>query len=689
MIASVPFTLPSVGAFLKTSILDFWPLVVLAAVAVTLTLLSREALERRFALTDPWRSGVSALVGAVGSAGLLLTLLRRDFVSLVKEHWTTLLVVADVVIGLAALLILLRGQPRRLRAMAGLLVSAVFGLLFGLSVFVLEPSAYDAFVQEDHVDPRNQVGIALLPLGDGPLLVRRTSDGKERVQLINLEDGTSRRVLHGDRIRDPTWSPDGKTLAYAETKGGTTRIYRVEFLGGKPQALTKGVGGDGEPVWSPDGTQIAFSRGQIGRRNIYVVNADGSGAFAVTTDLSDESSPTWSADGGELAFVRRAAGTSDIYVANLASGVVSKLIDYAVADQDPAWSPDGSEIAFASNRDGDFEIYRYVIGYQGARSIIQRTRNKIDDRSPAWSPDGGEIAYLQRADHSFSLRLMNRLTQREDSAVNDGELIVSRLSWRPVPKKNWKIADHAELRFRYAPVAYLHPSESYWPISAATFVRRSRLFCGNKVLAGQADQQMLGRPPLAYPGRRPLPPAFRCARPRLDLEDGSRRGKRVAEDADFYRGVPLYSERNEYKSGLAITYWFFYAYSIAGGRVGAHEADWERVTVCFLKDRKPGRYVPKSVIYHQHDGFEVRPWRWAPKLDSHPVVYIAKGSHASYPNAGRRVNTQDLTDEGRVWPTWWALRPLRAEPWYNFRGSWGGPQGPSIKKGGAGRCLKT
>jgi hypothetical protein len=610
---------------------------------------------------------------------------------LIADHWPILAYGGVVVLAAGAVLILIRWRKGWVSAVLALLVSALAGALLTGLLLVLSPTLYNWLVQEDRIDPRNQVGIALLPIGSGPILARRLVEGSEQIQSIDVDEQEASAFPRGDTMRDSAWSPDGEAVAYAQAVNGASHIFRVTLEAGEPVALTQGQVMDREPVWSPGGERIAFVRGAEGNGDIYVVDADGVNVGPVTSDAADDSSPSWSADGAEIAFARRTATGSDIYVVHVRTRAVSKLIDHPSSDEDPAWSPDGSEIAFATDRDGDFEIYRFVVGYQGGSATVRRTKNGLDDRFPAWSPDGGEIAYLQRDDDAVSLRVMNRRTRRQDREIVHS-LVPARLSWRPVPKQGWDFRAGGDLRYRYAPVAYLHGTESYWPLSASTFISRSRLLCGKRVLAQAADELLLGRPDLAYAGRPPLSAAderrFRCdGTRRLDVEDGRRRGRRPASDEGFYGGAPSYSERNEYPGGMAITYWLYYAYSVAGGKFGPHEADWERITICFTTDESGQRHEPVRIVYHQHNGTEVRPWRWAPKLVSHPVVYVAKGSHATYANAGRRANTQDLTDEGRIWPTWWALLSLRDQPWYNFRGSWGGPAGPSTEKGGGRECV--
>jgi hypothetical protein len=112
-----------------------------------------------------------------------------------------------------------------------------------------------------------------------------------------------------------------------------------------------------------------------------------------------------------------------------------------------------------------------------------------------------------------------------------------------------------------------------------------------------------------------------------------------------------------------------------------HEGDWESICVALDDGEQMGK-----VAYFQHGG---DPQIVDAKLEqgSHPVVYSAKGSHASYPAPRHGIDVAD--DPGRQWETWHALEDARAEPWYGFGGAWGklgaiedatGPRGPSPYK---------
>ena len=124
---------------------------------------------------------------------------------------------------------------------------------------------------------------------------------------------------------------------------------------------------DFRPSWSPDGRRIAFDSFRDENSEVYVMNADGSGQTRLTNHPAHDFGPSWSPDGGRIAFASERDGNSfasdhdgnvEIYVLNADGSGQTRLTDNPAYDDTPSWSPDGGRIAFASERDGNLEVYR-------------------------------------------------------------------------------------------------------------------------------------------------------------------------------------------------------------------------------------------------------------------------------------------------------------------------------------------
>jgi len=183
----------------------------------------------------------------------------------------------------------------------------------------------------------------------------------------------------------PAWSPDGQTLALTLSRDGGSQIYLMSRDGGTPRRLTQSSAIDTEPAFSPDGSNVFFVSDRGGSPQIYRTSVQGGGAERITFTGSYNISPAVSPDGRTLAYItRQGSGAFRLQVQDLAGGAPRGISDTS-DDESPSFSPNGRLIIFASRLQGrDVLMTTTLDGKIKARLVS----TSADVREPVWGPYG-------------------------------------------------------------------------------------------------------------------------------------------------------------------------------------------------------------------------------------------------------------------------------------------------------------
>jgi dipeptidyl aminopeptidase/acylaminoacyl peptidase len=156
----------------------------------------------------------------------------------------------------------------------------------------------------------------------------------------------------------------------------------------------------GRPTWSPDGKSIAFISNMSGRNNLWLVPAEGGWPVQLTVSDQRQSSPAWSPDGKWIAYQSDYDGDElwDIFLVSPKTGKVVNLTSTReIAEMDPIWSPDGRYLAYLvkPKTSAAYEIDIYDTAMREVRHLTTNTPQDKSNSDPIWSQDGMYIVYTQ------------------------------------------------------------------------------------------------------------------------------------------------------------------------------------------------------------------------------------------------------------------------------------------------------
>ena len=238
---------------------------------------------------------------------------------------------------------------------------------------------------------------------------REPGELSESIYLFSLT-GEKRRLtepIPGFRSDNmPSFSPDGRTIAFCRLPGGFhSEIYVLSLDANfKPVGQARRLTGDkrwsAQPAWSADGRRILYVFGDDSSRarEIRTINLANPQASTAAIPLTEEVSEI--AVGRHLVYSRQIEDTN-IWRAELPHkgappSSPELFISSTWVDQTPKYSPDGSRIAFISSRSGSREIW--ISKADRSNPIRMTFFGGPAVGHPSWSPDGQWITFHARPD---------------------------------------------------------------------------------------------------------------------------------------------------------------------------------------------------------------------------------------------------------------------------------------------------
>jgi dipeptidyl aminopeptidase/acylaminoacyl peptidase len=285
------------------------------------------------------------------------------------------------------------------------------------------------------------------------------------IWLISAAGGDATQLTQGGKDSAPSWSPDGKTLAFLSARDGSSQIYLLSMEGGEPKKLTTLSTGVDLFKWSPDGKSLAFTS-------------------SVYPDCKDDDCNSKRDEEKEKSKVKARiydhllyrhwdhwsdGKRSHLFVVPVdASAAPRDLIPGANYDVPPDerggvsdinFSPDSAEICFTAVTDkmeaistnGDL----FTVPTAGGTEPKRITTNPGFDGNPVYSPDGKSIAYHAQLTAEYEsdrwrVMLYDRQSGKNDNLSEGFDRSATDLAWSPDSKTIYFLAENETLQPVYA-----------------------------------------------------------------------------------------------------------------------------------------------------------------------------------------------------------------------------------------------
>lgn len=292
---------------------------------------------------------------------------------------------------------------------------------------------------------------AIAPDGSRIAYVRVSGDiMKDRfrrsIWMVDASGQNHRPLVQGaGSYGSPVWSPDGRAIAYTAAEGGAAEV-RVFYLDTRQSAtLARLPSGAQNLTWSPDGKTLAFAmfvkekaaepaalppkpegaewapparvvdtlvyrsdgEGMIeaGYAQIFVLPSDGGTPRQLTwNERNHDGRLSWSRDGAKLYFSANAEENwqtqpveADVYALTIADGAIARLTSRRGVENEPTVSPDGARLAYTGfdDREQGYQVTElWVADASGANPRSITASFDRDISRPEWTRDGRSIVFL-------------------------------------------------------------------------------------------------------------------------------------------------------------------------------------------------------------------------------------------------------------------------------------------------------
>lgn len=200
-------------------------------------------------------------------------------------------------------------------------------------------------------------------------------------------------------LMSPTWSIDGKKIAYVTFSSGHSEIVIQTLSTGMIQNIINFTRHNGAPAFSPDGKKLAFSSSKTGSLNLYIMDLASGNILQLTNNNNNNTEPSWFPDSKNLAYTSDQSGSPQIYKINIDNTThIERLSWLYTNNQSPTVSADGTFIIMINRHKGKQNVAKLDLS-TGQEKVLTDT---ILDDTPSIAPNDTMMLYSTITDSSIS-----------------------------------------------------------------------------------------------------------------------------------------------------------------------------------------------------------------------------------------------------------------------------------------------
>lgn len=196
-------------------------------------------------------------------------------------------------------------------------------------------------------------------------------------------------VRSAESLMSPSWSPDGKKLAYVSFESGNSAIYIQDLTTGMRQLVSSNRGINSGPAFSPDGRKLAMTLSFGGNPDIYVMDLASKSRTQITKHMAIDVESAWTPDGQSIIFTSDRSGKPQLYQVSSSGGEPTRITFQGQYNARASICCEGKQVAMVQ---GSGNVYRIAVVDRGTGQYTQISPGNQDE-SPSFAPNGSMVLY--------------------------------------------------------------------------------------------------------------------------------------------------------------------------------------------------------------------------------------------------------------------------------------------------------